>query len=177
MASATGIQIATDPFTILENALWFALDTHPALQALVRVGNTVRFCTDKDVPQKQAVTDADMPELALMPYGCSANQKNTSSSGGVTQRYALAVTTGQLRSSGAPNKRAGLNQVKWACIRALARYRAGIKGVPFVVRVQVNDIPERIDAGASEDRRLPDGWSAVIGIECWLEFPWTEIET
>lgn len=177
MASGTGIQIGTDPFTLLENALWFALDSHPGVQSIVKPGNMVRFSTDKEVPQKASVIDADLPELALLPIACSINQKNSSSSCGITQRYALAVTTGQLRTVGAPNKRTGLNQVKWACVRALSRYRAGIPDLTFVVKVVINDGPERIDASPNDDRRIPDGWSTVLGIECWLDFSWTEMET
>lgn len=174
-----GIQYAGDPFTQLENALWFALDCSPALQAIVRVGNTVRFCTDKEVPEKTETTTNDMPELALMPSMCSINEMNTSSTAGFTQRYTLAINTGELRDSGAPSKRAGLNQVKWGVIRALARYRKGIAELPFVVSVRARNAPEKIDMGpanSSEDR-VPEGWTSVITIDCVLQFPWTEIQT
>ena len=173
--NAYGLQTATDPFSMLEHALWFALDAHPAVQSLVRVGNTVRWCGDRDPSEKAAEQAADMPELGLMPSGCRANDKNTSSTGGFTQRYTLAVNTGDMRTSGGVGKRSGLSQVKWAVLKALARYRAGIPDLPFVVMVRVGDANERIDMPGDE-REMPPGWSAVIGIECTLQFPWSEID-
>ena len=174
--NAYGLQTATDPFSLLENAIWFALDVNPHLQQLVRVVNTVRWCGDKDPAEKQAEQGADMPELALMPAGCRANDKNTSSSAGFTQRYTLAVNTGDMRTSGGVGKRSGLSQVKWAVLKALAKLRAGIPDLPFVVMVRVGDSVERLDL-PDKEREMPDGWSAVIGIECTLQFPWVEVES
>ena len=170
---------STDPFTMLEQALWWALDSHPALSRLVNVANVVRFCSDNPVPAKDNLATADLPELALMPMSMGANQRNSSSGTGINQRYNVIITTGDLRTAGGIGRRKGLNQVKWAVVRALARYcKAGIPDLPFrVSKVTVSDSTERIDAGGqqADQARAPDGWTSVLVVECWLDFSWDEV--
>ncbi len=151
--------VNTDPYSLTEQALWFALDAHPSVSALVK--RKADFTVDDAKPMLSELSDADIPEIALFPSQNAANQRNTSSSYGTTVTYTIAITTGDQRTTGDNYGRAGVHQVYWAIQKALKAYEGGIPDLPFVSRVWLTDA----NLGREpENGRAPDGWTCVGSI-------------
>lgn len=171
-------QVTTDPFSIVEQALWWAMDAHPVLAAMVKPGNTVRYCGANPKPAKDTAGSSDLPEIALIPSSDSLNKRASSGGTGIDLRFTLVMNTDDMRTVGGEGKRKGINQVRWAVYRALSMYRDGIPDLPFgCCKVAITDGLHKLDRyeGPDEQRDRGDGWVSVCQIEVWTDFTWEDI--
>ena len=156
-----------DPFSMVYTSLWHLVEANAALNELVLLRNRLRYDRDRD-PEKRIVTDADLPELALVSAGVAGNMWNTSSTSMLMRRYNFIVTTGDFRIT------ERLLPVEWALFRALHGWKSILSSLVwnsehFVKRVNLLDIQEGILR--PDDRRYgPRGWATVWGIEVEMHF-------
>lgn len=83
-----------DPFNLVYDKLWSLVERNQELKSLVKVGNRIKF--DNDVSTKSELSDADLPELALLVGGCSTFPRN-STARGVTRNYIYSIATGDYK--------------------------------------------------------------------------------
>lgn len=162
-----------DPLTMVEDALWWVLTSHPQFDALVKDGNLRILSQPERQPRKGPRQNADTPEVRIEPAGALANAENSSSGFGWTQGYNIEVRTNETRTGGDSAQRDGINNLKWAMIRALSRVRDGIPDLAFVKGVRasgVGDSPPQ----AGDDF---EGWAVAVRVDVRLIFAWYELQT
>lgn len=156
-----------DPFAQVFTGLWELALKHPGLNALVVDRNRIRFdLPDRDV-QKEAVADADLPELMLLSESISGNLQNTSSSSMITRQYSWVMSTGDFRY----NER--LSQLEWMLWCAMVGWKDVLtrltwRGNAFVKRVNLQSSSTGISDPARN--RGINGWSAVWRCEVEMHF-------
>jgi len=161
-----------DPLTLTESGLGWVLTSHPAFAALVKAGNITILSKPEKLGRKDNRLNADAPELRLEPAGGIANTDNSSSAFGWTQGYNVQLLTNEKRTGGDAFGRDGINELKWAAIRAFARVRDGIPDLPFVKLVRCSGVS---DAGPNINDNF-DGWATLIRVDVKLIWAWGEIQ-
>jgi hypothetical protein len=161
-----------DPLTLVEDALWWVLTSHPAFDAMVKDGNLRILSQPERQGRKGPRQNADTPEVRIEPAGALANTDNTSSGFGWTQAYSVEVRTNEKRTGGDGAQRDGINPLKWAMIRALSRVRDGIPDLAFVKSVRASGVGD--DAPNGDDF---DGWAVAVRIDVKMIWAWNELQT
>lgn len=163
---------STDPFSIFEDALWSVLDSFAPLAELVKFNNRIRLTGSNDQPFKPSIVAGDLPELLVIPDGGSID-KRTSDGRNWNQRYAVGLSTDQLRT----NTPTGINAVKWALFRALtiAESQGRFKGLRNVISVDFSEYQESAaDPSPLSDRKIR-GWKAVLALTAVFRFNYSEL--
>ena len=156
-----------EPFAQVYSGLWELMLKHPGVETMVKDRNRIRFdLIDRDV-QKEAVAEADLPELMLLTESISGNLQNTSSSSMITRQYAWIMSTGDLRYT------ERLSQLEWAVWCAMA----GWKNVLAALTWREKNFVKRMNIVASSTgisdparNRGINGWSAVWRCEVEMHF-------
>mgnify|MGYP001119299620 CR=1 FL=1 len=103
-----------DPISQVHNGLLDLLADHPLLAERIRPGNWVRY--DSAAPEKDEISNADVPELRLVPTGDVSNLSASSTSGELYKTWRLDIATGDRRVS------EHLFPLEWAALCALQRW-------------------------------------------------------
>jgi len=159
-----------NPFLLVYDALWDMVASRADLDALVKLGNRIRF--DKDAPatpMKTAIAAGDMPELVLAGAGMSCNLHVASNACQVRKRYQWLCSTGEMRIE-------KLQSVQWMLACATIDWQTILtrlqwpedSGRGFVKRTSLLDASE----GFSDPQRNRGivGWSFVWGCEVEMWF-------
>jgi hypothetical protein len=155
-----------DIFTLLEEAINFALYSHAEFGALVKPGNR-RVLTGSDPnPIKPQLTDSDVPEGSLVPTSATTNLFKTSNSTGIEASYSLSIRT---RSKTTPDA----NRLRSAAIRAVAAVGDRLLDLGWSVKTRVT--AGQMQAEATDEAGFL-GWANVLTIECELFVPRWETE-
>lgn len=163
----------TDPFTLAYRALWSMMSERSDFADLVRIGNRIDFANDANRnPVKQVAAAADLPEIILVPAGCSVNIHNTSSSSRVIRRYTWLMSTGDARVSHL------LFPVEWAVLRGMTNWKTVMGALEwrdkrFVKRCDVISVTEG-DSDPARNRGIK-GWSAAWACEVEMHFDTSDL--
>lgn len=157
---------ATDPLSLVYNALWDLLEAHTGLTGLVAVGNRVKYDAFGMVSSKDVLQDADVPEVAIIPIGLTYGLQISSSSTEFVQRYAAELVTGtsQLAQTG------GFLPVKWEVIRALADWQSVLTALTwesqnFVKTLRGGDLTDSLLRDGGPGARKITGWRSLMMFE------------
>lgn len=159
--------MASNPFSLVFDALWDLFETNTELTDLVRPGNRIKYnSTDNRDPVKAEVQDADMPEVILITDGFTSNLYHTSTSTSCKRSYAFVINTGDLRV----NYR--LNAVEWELFVAMLRWKDVLtsltwNGLNFVKSVRMLTVSEGL---SDNQQRLMRGWAALWRCEVEMHF-------
>jgi len=156
--------MATDPFTIAFNGLWAAVKAG-SLGSLIKVGNQIELVTEGEL--KVRVSNADAPELVLLPVSGDANIHYTSCSSKIVRQFVFYISTGDQRV------RTELFPIEFALFRALAGWQKSVsaltwEGKSFIKRVDILTIGNALQD--SERNRGIERWSASWAIELEMHF-------
>ncbi len=166
--------MATDPFTLVYEALRDLLLANADFAREVKQGNRMFYVGAARRPDKETVQDSDRPEVRLAPAGGEAHLMATSSSSKIVKRLRIEVTTGDMRVD------ERLFPVQWAVYRAMVGWQAALAALrwgtmdkSFVVVAKLNAVTEGLSE--SDLNRGIRGWAAVWECEIEMWFPTTEL--
>lgn len=161
-----------DPFSQVYDALWRLAEESPRLNALVRPRNRIKW-NDRSwtPPDKLEVSDADMPELALLVTQLSGKIRWTSSGSQALLQFDWVLSTGD------PSVIRSVLPVMWAVYAAMTPWVTNVvtgpnplqyKGETFVKRVDLKEA--NLGFTDPERNRGIRGWSSVWS--CEVEMAW-----
>lgn len=157
----------TDPFTLVYNALWEAVDSSTILTELVRQGNKIKFIkelADHD-PRKVSGLSGQAPELMLIPDSFDTNFDSTNTGTGIQKIYNFVIrTTDRLLNK-------SLFPVEWALYLALINGRKEISKVTYKQKTFVTNVRIlQAEAKLPEQNSSIAGWRCVWVVEVSMEF-------
>lgn len=100
-----------DPFSQVHNALWTMAERSITLENLIPIRNRIKYEEESD--KKPQISDADLPELALLAGGATIGVYDNSTQTSVRKNYIWAITTGDLRVNEV------YNPIAWELFRAM----------------------------------------------------------
>lgn len=164
--------LAVDPFSILYDALWTLLEANSGLTALVKVGNRVKYASWFHNPLKDIFSDADLPQVAIVPVGTLFNLNNTSSSTFVTARFDARLIVGDQRL----DQVGGLFAVKWEMLKAMRLWTVHIKNLQwnsknYIVDLHTEDAP---DEPFIEEKGIK-GWVSFLRFKVRMVFTTSDL--
>lgn len=157
----TNISVKVDPFTRVYDALVALFANHDGVQDLVKTGNLIDYSGDRTEPTKENIQAGDVPELEVRPAGGEGQLWFSSTSATVVRRYAVGLTTGDLRAA------KSLFPLEWQLIRALAGTTDDL-GLSFVHKVSIEGFDEEREA--TDRHRGTRGWVAVFAVVVEMNF-------
>lgn len=159
------------------DALWALLEAWTGFTDLVPVGNRVKYM--EGVPGtlqvKQEVSDADLPEVQIIPTGMETNYTLNSSHTELWAEFEIRVSTGDVRID------AVLFPLQWEIYRALAGASAALAllewsgKAEFVKSLVANVISEGV-LDPDLNRGIK-GWSAVWSCRVHMTFTLSDLTT
>lgn len=156
-----------DPATQVYNALWDMLEAHKGFTDLVRVGNRIKMSGRKRRPIKDEVSEADLPEVRIIPAGGEPHVQRTSNGSSLVKRFAIQVSTGEEVVD------VKLFPVEWEIYRAMSKWAVTLQALKWNGRSFVNLArPLEITEGVSDSdlNRGIVGWSTVWMCEVIMWF-------
>lgn len=169
----TSAPTSNDPLSRIEEELWFALESHAGLAALVQVGNRPKLTGPQDQPFKDSLTNSDVPELSMLPAGGEADtvgQGVSSSSVGVILRWSIGIVTDEIRT----NRLNSVHPVLWACLQALWRVKYGANNpLDYVNLIRATAFFDQVTDPVKD--RGAQGWKGVLQVEVRAVFPREEV--
>jgi len=147
--------ISTDLLSLVEDALWFVLESHPDFARLFKGGNRIKFTAGDPDPGKSDKLDADAPEVRLIQTGPQNPQRQTSSATNLDLSYALEMMT----TAQTTNRTGALNECLWAAIRAFRAWGDTVADVPEIKSIRVGPVQT-----AQEQTDGNGGWQAAAQI-------------
>lgn len=148
--------------------LWEMLLDHPRFSRDVKVGNRIRFDSDRDRdPVKEQVQSGDLPEVAIVMQTSSANLHDTSHTSKCVRRYSILVSTGDKRYT------ESLGLVEWYVFVAMLGWQTRLSALkwhdkPFCKKLSV--VSGQSGLSDPQQNRNINGWSAVWQIEVEMHF-------
>lgn len=160
--------ISTDIYTLVEDGLWFILNSHPDFIRNFKPGNRIKFTDGDPDPGKPSQLDADRPEVRIVTAGPTNEQSQTTSSTDRTIAYQVIVDT----TARTTNRIGGPNQLMDIIDRAFRAWGDVMLGVPQVRKIRVG--PAQKTTG--EQRGDQGGWTVTPQITVTLAMPTWEME-
>ncbi len=160
-----------DPLTITYNKLWDMLEAHQGFTDLVRVGNRVKFAGDAIDPDKDIVSEGDLPQVGIMAETGGAHLFSDSNASRLTERYGIIVVTGDKRLTH------HLYPVRWEVFRAMSKWQSVLTGLkwdgnPFQVTLARPTESSYLIAAL----KGVTGWTMLWGLEVDLHFGTTAMQ-
>lgn len=158
-----------DPFTILVNAIWAALDAS-GVGDIVKVGNRIKFRSANALQMR--ISNADLPELMLLPVSGTGNIHESSCSSSIIRQFAFYISTGDQRLSH------DLFPLEWEIFKMLANWQSTLggilwKGITYIKRLDLTGIANALSD--AEKNRGITGWSASWSFEVEMHFSHNDI--
>ena len=155
----------TDPFSQVHNALWEMAMANTDLRDLILSRNQIRY--DQEDSQKDQISSADTPELALLSVGGDAGRYDNSTETTVVRNYAWVITSGDFRINEVYNK------IAFELFRALVKWPEALcpltwKGRQFVNKFRLLSVQEGLMM-KNLDRGIR-GWSGLWDCEVNFSF-------
>lgn len=168
---------ATDPLSLVYVALWDMLEAHSGLTDLIRTGNRVKYAGFLQVPRKDIVQNADVPEVGITPTGSLFGLQITSNSTRIVERYDAGLLTGtsQLSETGT------FLPIKWELLRAFTGWEAALRALTweskmFVKLLKLTDIVDiLLDVKEAKDRGIA-GWTSLLRFEVTMMFATADMQ-
>lgn len=151
-----------DPFNLVYDKLWTLVERNQELQNYIKIGNRIKF--DENVVNKSEISDADLPELALLVSGLT-DFGSTSSSYIVKKNYTFSLAVGDYRI-------AIFNRISFELFRALADYQCELCSLSwcncnFVDNAKLLNAEESI---LEDTQRAISGWIGIWTFEVTMVF-------
>lgn len=163
--------MADNPFQLVYKALWSLVERNTTLTDLVSIGNREKY--DDWVGGKRSISEADLPELALLSEGGLSNLQSSSSHSEITRSYMWALTTGDLNID-------NYNNISFELFRAMVdwdRFICGIEWeyssgefVQVVQRCELLNLEEGTFIRNEQNRGIR-GWAAMWGVDVLFMIP------
>lgn len=147
--------LSTDLLSQVEDAIWFALESHPDFTRLFKPGNRIKNTAGDPAPGKSDTLDSDAPEVRLIQVGPQNAQRQTSSATNLDLTYALEILT----RAQTTNRTGAINECLWATIRAFRAWGDSIPDVPEIKSVRVGPVSTQQDEAEGNA-----GWQAAAQI-------------
>jgi len=174
MANAANV-ISNDPFSLVEAAIWAALESSGGVRALVKVANRRRLIDTNPEPVRDSVTTEDLPELMVWPAGGAFNQPGSgvsSSSFSCVAQWMIGVTTDEVRT----NRDRSIHAVTWACFCALMKMRNnGPYDLSFVTNVDVDSLTVQPGEAVPGRDRQVNGWKGLLSVRVRMVYAFAEV--
>lgn len=161
--------MATDPYTLVYNTLWAALEGHSDFTDLVPIKNRIRFTGDDRSPIKAKLASADTPDVRIVMQ--QVVMRETGASGGTEAdrvRFTVELATGDQRLD------ARAFPITWAIRQAIYGADAALRAIEFNSKTGwvLNPHTGTIDFGIAQDAEARGliGWAAVCAVEMQLWF-------
>lgn len=161
----------TDPLSLVYNALWTMLENHAALTALINLGNRIKYNTYRESAMKDTVSDADLPELGIIPVGGLPHIRRSSGGTSFLERFECRLVTGtqMLGTVG------GILPIKWEVYRAFVDWDVVLKvltwsGNTFVIQATLDEVSDdMLNTQLTLDRGVI-GWTSIMrfNVEMWF---------
>lgn len=152
----------SDPFSLIYNRLWEAVDGHPNIGDYIKAGNRPSYSDNKRKPTLDTMSSGDLPELLLLPSGTEGSLTTSSSGSGFKKTFMWVLNTGDLRVD------KWLHPIEWILFQSMVTYKDSFydlqwEGQKFVKGVMLGSTT----VGQSEALRQVNinGWSLVQSIE------------
>jgi hypothetical protein len=147
------------------------LEGHAALAAFVKAGNRIKYDTYRMSAIKDALNDADLPELSVVPYGGLPHLRRSSGGTSFLERYECRLVTG----SQMLGRVGGFLPIKWEVYRAFVDWDDYLKaltwqGESFVVQTKLDEVTDdMLNTELTLDRGFI-GWVGLIrfNVEMWF---------
>ena len=114
---------SANPITMLEDLIWFVLESCPEWAAIVRPGNRIKLTEDQSrVPARQ---DADLPAAYLFHAPFQFNRVRGGQTASIEAAFSLMLQTGSKMTgstTSATIAQETVNEVLWQTFRAFERY-------------------------------------------------------
>lgn len=163
--------VGVDPLSLVYNALWAMLEANADLTSLVKVGNRNKYDKIFKLATKDVLSQADLPEVAIVPSGNSFGIQQTSNGTRVSQLYEVRLVTGELRVA----QIGGFLPIKWQVMRSFINWQAQLSvlvwsGNTFVKKLTMDSIADSlIDAELTLERGFA-GWVSLMQFEVEMWF-------
>ncbi len=164
--------IEVNPFDQVFSALWGMVVEHPAVTALVKPGNMIRFDQGDRDPSKDTIASADVPEITLVQDGLAdINLHDSSCTSRIRRRYVWMIHSGD-------NRLKIMNPVQWALLCAMCDWKAALgplswNGTKFVK--ELNFVDAREGQSDAEQNRGLKGWSTAWGVNVGMNFKTSDL--
>lgn len=154
-----------NPFALLHNGLWELVESNPDITTRIPEGNRVKYL--EDMRPKDAIADADLPELALISQSTTSPLTVTSSELEVTRIYAWALTTGDFRINQV------MDTIAWELVRSMLSWETKLcrlkwRDNPFVHDLQMGASQEGTKI-LSQNRNI-QGWAFIWPFTIMMRF-------
>lgn len=159
---------ANSPFDLVYDSLWEMIEANTRIEELVRVRNRIKF--DDSQGLKKNISDADTPELAIMPESTVGNFNVNSHQTVVIENYTIFLSTGEW------NLEKYFNTLRWELLRSMSSWKRYLARLAwpvdteqfFVKRFNLVDMAQGAD---QRDRnRGLQGWAAGLSVEVEMWF-------
>ena len=158
-----------NPYTEVVLGLWSLLESSSDFCTLVAPGNRIKFLGESRSPIKTEVSDADLPEVRIVPTGSTPHAHAASNMHRETVRYEVQLSTGDQRLD------ALVNPLRWIITRAMLNVHDHLKNaVMFAgLRIVVLARPSSVTDGVSQAdmNRQIRGWAALWACEVDTVYP------
>jgi len=166
--------MATDPYTLVHDALWAALEAHSDFTNLVPVGNRIKFSGDDRSPIKDRITSADTPDVRIAMRSLTCRDTGASGPSEMDRvQFNVELATGDQRLD------ARAFPIVWAIRQAIFNADAALKAIEFNSKTAwvLNPHTGTVDFGLAQDKETRGiiGWAAVVSVEFHLWFSKTDL--
>ncbi len=157
---------------MVHDALWAMAEASPRLEALVKVGNRVKFNqTRPGDPRKAEISNADTPELVLVPTSTTIQMHSTSSTSAAIRQFEWWLSTGSMSVT------SRLLPFEFALFTAMLRWKEEIAslrwptGAPYGFAKRMDVVSVVGGFADTEKNRGIAGWSSIWACEIEMHFP------
>lgn len=154
-----------NPFGLAYEGLWKVVESNSYLVELINPGNRIKF--DERRGMKDGISDADLPELALLPDGGAFNLRRSTCEIRLTRAYNWVVVTGDFRVN------QSYNTITWELFVAMHNWEEILRsllwrGCPFIQDCILTSCDEGISM--SDLERGIRGWTGLWKVELHMQF-------
>lgn len=153
-----------NPLTMVYDALWTIIESHPALTSLVRVGNRVKDLSTL----KDQVSTVDLPEIRIICQSAEPKIYRTSSGTTLKKIYQIQVATGEY------NVQSQLHIIEWELLKAFSKYKDVLDALTwnskrFILQAKVTTVNE--GTTQADLNRGIRGWVSLwtCEVEFWFD--------
>ena len=168
--------MSSDPFSLVYDTLWLALEDNTVFSSLVKDGNRVKLSgIDVGDPFKHEVSEGDLPEVRIIAVESDIHLNQTSSSSRVTKTFEVGIATGELRIT----SQKAILPVEWEIIRALADWETLLAELLWNKRKFVTNtrlITSQYGTSDTDLNRGIKGWTALMAMQVEMWFVTSEVK-
>ncbi len=163
-----------NPYTKVWDAMWTMAEANSSLTDLIRTNNRIKF--DTDLGEKQAITEGDLPELALLAGGAVIELESNSTSCRIVRNFDWCMSTGEY----------DINKyyfcVSWELLRAMFDWKTTLcslewpngSGWNFVTNMQLADLDE--GTYMVDKNRQILGWAGMMRVQVEMHLRISDME-